>query len=343
MGIRKWIYTAPLLIGLAALMPEFLRNRQSGAFGAETAAASKENAISTEDEDIPRFVIRSDVNMVSVPVTVRKADGSFFKGLTQKSFRVLEDGKEQEIVLFAEEGLPTHIAIVLDVSGSVQPEWGIIKYATKRFLENLRPDDDFSLTTFNDEVRVKVGWGRNTGAVDAKLSEIYCKDNTKLWDAIHLVSTGVFKGLDGKKVMIIMSDGMDNQSYYSYADAVRAAVENNISIYIVNEAEALRQTLEYRYPDLPSRILSYFAQADSILRRLAYDTGGRVLRPNSFGQLDDIYADVVDELRNQYTLGYISTNTAKDGTYRAISVRVSNQDARNVTITARPGYYAPRK
>jgi len=317
-----------IFAGFAALMPGFSQSRQDG-------------APDTDEEEIPSLSIGVDVSMVSVPVTVRKADGNFLKGLTRKSFRIQEDGKEQEITFFAEEALPAHIAVVLDTSGSVRPEWGTIKYATKRFLDNLSPDDDFSLTTFNNEVLLRMDWGKRTDRVDAVLSSVYCKDETKLWDAIWVVSTEVFKGLDGKKVMIIMTDGMDNQSIVNYAEAVRAAVENEIAIYIVSKTEALRQYYEYLYPGgVPQ---GYFAQAESILRRLAYDTGGRVLKPNGFGQLDNIYAEVVEELRNQYTLGYTSTNTTKDGSYREIRVGVLSQDARNATITNRPGYYAPKR
>jgi len=345
MRMRKWTYTALILIGFAALMPGFLQSQQGGA----PAAAEKDAAL-FDEEELPSFRIGVDVSMVSVPVTVRRANGSFFKGLTQKSFRVLEDGKEQEITFFVEEALSTHLAMVLDISGSVKPEWGAIKQATNRFLENLRPDDYFSITTFNEDIRLKMDWGKKTDRVDEKLSGIYCKDNTKLWDAIHTVSTEVFKGIDGKKVIIIMSDGMDNQSYYTYADAVRAAVENGISIYIVSKTEALMQYYEYKIPQGdPYRGIILFqiqrdlAQAEAILRRLAHDTGGRVLKPNSFGQLGEIYADVYEELRNQYTLGYISTNTAKDGSYREIDVTVSRQAAPGVTVTARPGYYAPKR
>jgi VWFA-related protein len=91
------------------------------------------------------------------------------------------------------------------------------------------------------------------------------------------------------------------------------------------------------YANVPQTV---FVNADLMLRKLAYETGGRVLYPNSFGQLDDIYAQVDEELRNQYTIGYISTNTAKNGSYRRIDVKV---DAPRAIISARPGYYAPQE
>ena len=340
MRTKKWVYTAMVLWGFAAIVPEILRSMQSSTPNAETAAVPQEDADIFDEDDLPQVRFGVEVRMVSVPVTVRRADGSFHKGLTQKSFKIHEDGEEQEIVFFAEETVPTHIAIVLDISGSVRPEWGTIQHATRRFLEQLSPDDRFSLTTFNDEVRLKIPWGNATNNVNAVLTSVYCQGVTKLWDAVGVVSTDVFAGVEGKKAMIIMTDGMDNQSYETYASAVRAAVENEIAVYIVSKAEALLRYYEYLYPDgIP---YEYFSQAESVLRQLAHDTGGRVLKPNNFGQLDDIYAEVTEELRNQYTVGYISSNTAKDGSYRKIDVSVSARDAPNTAITARPGYYAQR-
>jgi Ca-activated chloride channel homolog len=277
--------------------------------------------------------------MVSVPVTVHRGEGGFYKGLSQDNFQVFEDGQRQEVVFFTQEALPTRIAIVLDVSGSVQPEWGTIKYATKRFVDNLKPDDQFSLTSFNTEIRLKMDWGRKTDRVDAVLGSIYCKDNTKLWDAIWVVCNDLFKGVKEKKAMIIMSDGLDNESSISYDDTLAAAVRSEAAIYVVSKTEAVRQAFladqNFYYNRVPQNV---FVQADLALRKLAYETGGRVLYPNSFGQLDNIYAQVDEELRNQYTLGYISTNLAKDGSYRRIEVRTNARDA---TISARPGYYAP--
>lgn len=292
-----------------------------------------------EETDLPQagFKIGVEVNMVNVPVTVRGADGDFVRGLPRDSFRLLEDGQPQEILFFAQEGLPVHIAIVLDNSGSVRSEWGAIRYATRRFIEQLKPGDRFSLTSFNTEIRLKMDWGTDTARLDPVLTSIYCKGNTKVWDAVWIVSKDVFRGVEGKKAMIIMSDGMDNESAVTYDEALEAAVQAEVAVYVVSKTEALRQLAQTLYREVPQK---QFVAADQTLRKLAYVTGGRVLYPNNFGQLDDIYADVDEELRNQYTLGYVSGNTDKDGSYRQIEVGVARQ---GVSITARPGYYAPRK
>ncbi len=289
------------------------------------------------------FQIKAEVNMVTVPVTVRKPGGGFIKGLPQSAFHVAEDGEEQEIVLFAPESVPTRIAIVLDVSGSVRSEWGAIKFATRKFLENLKPEDEFSLVTFNTEVRLKMDWGRKFDRVDPVLTSVYCKDNTNLWDAIYVTATDVFKGIKEKKAMIIMSDGLDNNSSVSFDEALQAAIRSEAALYIVSKTEAVRQLMMFEatqarvYDNIPGEV---FVQADLALRKLAFETGGRVLYPNSFGQLGNVYAEVDDELRNQYTIGYVSTNQVKDGSYRRIQVIV---DAPGAVVSARPGYYAPNE
>jgi Ca-activated chloride channel homolog len=300
---------------------------------------SRQAGSGNKDQD--GFKIGVEVNMVSVPVTVHGYQGGFIKSLPKSAFHVYEDGEPQEIVFFAQEGLPTRIAIVLDSSGSVRSEWGTIKYSTKRFVENLNPEDEFSVVTFNTDIRLKMDWGKKVDRVDPVLSSIYCKDNTKLWDAIWVVSNDVFKDIKEKKAMIIMSDGLDNESSVSYKEALQAAVRSEAAIYVVSKTEAIRTLFGSQdrnwYNNIPQQV---FVDADLALRQLAYETGGRVLYPNSFGQLDNVYAQVYEELRNQYTVGYMSTNTLKDGSFRRIDVRVDTQSA---IISARPGYYAPNE
>lgn len=302
-----------------------------------TSARSQQSDRQKEQEG---FKIGVEVGLVTVPVTVRKQGGGFVKGLPQDAFRILEDGVEQQIVLFAQEGVPTRIAIVLDSSGSVRSEWGSIKYSTRKFVEHLEPEDQFALVTFNIETRLKMDWGNKSDRLDAVLTSVYCKDNTNLWDTIWVVSKEVFKDVGEKKAMIIMTDGLDNASSVSYKEALDAAVHSEAAAYIVSKTEAVRQMILYEqsaagyYQSIPAEV---FVQADLALRKLAYETGGRVLYPNSFGQLDNIYAEVDEELRSQYTLGYISTNKLKDGTYRRIQVAVASPGA---LASARPGYYA---
>jgi Ca-activated chloride channel family protein len=289
------------------------------------------------------FQIKTEVNMVTVPVSVRKPKGGFIKALPKSAFHVMEDGEEQEILIFEQEGVPARIAIVLDVSGSVQGEWGTIKYATKKFIENLKADDAFALVAFNTETFLKMDWGNKTDRLDDVLTSIYCKGNTNLWDTVYVVANDVFKDIRDKKAMIIMTDGLDNNSSMAYKEALEAGVRSEAAVYVVSKTQAVREAYianqqgQGIYTGIPE---NEFVAADMALRKLSYETGGRVLYPNNFGQLGNIYAEVDDELRNQYTIGYISTNTAKDGSYRRIEVRVESTEG---VVAARPGYYAPNR
>jgi Ca-activated chloride channel homolog len=322
MNKSKTVYVGLLLLILLGSATALLRGQQP----AQPEPASK---------DQKGFTITKEVDMVFVPVTVRRPESGFVKGLPQSAFHIYEDGKPQKIEFFAQEGLPTRIALVLDISGSVRSEWGTIKYATTKFIENLKPEDRFAIVTFNAETRLKMDWGRKTDRLSSVLT-ITCQGNTKLWDAILVVSNDVFKGIEEKKAMIIMSDGLDNESSTSYDEALQAAVRSEAAIYVVSKTEAVRQQMSVDYNNVPQK---EFANADLALRKLAFETGGRVLYPNNFGQLNNIYAQVDEELRNQYTVGYNSTNTAKDGSYRHIEVRV--EAAPGAQLSARPGYYAP--
>ena len=138
-----------------------------------------------------------------------------------------------------------------------------------------------------------------------------------------------------------MSDGLDTDSSVTYDEALQEAVRSEAAFYIVSKTEAVRRMIMYENEKngYYGRVSpEAFVVADLALRKLAHETGGRVLYPNSFGQLNDVYAEVYEELRNQYTIGYISTNTLKDGSYRHIQVKV---EAPGAVISARPGYYAP--
>jgi Ca-activated chloride channel homolog len=326
------------LLFLAALVSVALHPLWSQAQSAQNPPTTQ-----PQQQEQKPFQIKTEVNLVTVPVTVRKPLGGFIKALPKSAFHVTEDGDEQEILTFEQEGVPTRIAIVLDISGSVRPQWGTIKYATTKFIENLKGEDQFSLVAFNTRTLLKMDWGKNTERLDEVLTSIYCKDNTNLWDAIYVVANDVFNGIQEKKAVIIMTDGLDNNSSISYKEALEAAVRSEAAVYVVSKTQAVRQAYitmaqgQGVYYGIPEQ---EFVQADMALRKIAYETGGRVLYPNTFGQLDNIYAQVDEELRNQYTLGYISTNTAKDGGYRRIEVKVDSADG---VVSARPGYYASRR
>src|SRR5438034_5783155 len=146
-----------------------------GAGGWSPLSISQEKAQPQEQKQEEKkgqepFKIGVEVNLVTVPVTVRKPAGGFVKGLPQSAFQILEDGEPQEILYFAQEGVPARIAITLDTSGSVRYEWGSIKYATKKFIEHLTPEDKIALVNFDEQPRIKMARGNSFSRVISILS-----------------------------------------------------------------------------------------------------------------------------------------------------------------------------
>ncbi|MBI1745214.1 MAG: VWA domain-containing protein [Acidobacteria bacterium] len=298
------------------------------------------------------FVIRAEVNMVNVPVNVRAHDGGFLVGLKKGQFHVYEDEVEQEIKLFSQERVPAHVVLLTDISESVRYEWGSIKNAARRFVERLTAEDKVAVIVFNHETRLLQNWTNVSSKISGALDSVFPKGRTFLWDALFVTCDDLLKAATGKKAIVLLSDGFDNcvshidihpKRCVEYTEALDAAVKSGALVYVVSEVQALRHQMEYmakqqgRQDDTPPEA---YHHVDRLLRTLAYETGGKVLYPDSFGELGDVYAKVAEELKNQYSLGYVSTNAFKDGTYRKIRVAV---EAPKASVSTRPGYYSPKR
>ena len=287
------------------------------------------------------FKIDVEVNLVNLPVTARLVSGGFAKDLTKENFRVFEDGVEQEISLFVQEAVPVHVVLLIDISGSVQNVWGSIRSAARRFANALSEQDRLAVIVFNNQPQLVLDWTNNYNLVDKALGTMLPKGGTALFDAVYVTFDDLFQSVEGKKAVILLTDGFDTGSSVAYRTALDLAVRSTALVYVVSKTEALRQTLDYYRRVQGARIQidpADFTAADNMLRHLTYTTGGRVLYPKTFGALGDVYEEVAQELANQYAIGYIPHNHVKDGSYREVSVAINRTDVR---IFTRPGYYAP--
>ena len=290
----------------------------------------------------PPFKIGVEVELVNLPVSARLVSGGFAKGLQQSDFRVFEEGAEQEISLFVQESVPVHVALLLDVSGSVENYWGSIRTAARRFAAVLSPNDRLAMIAFNYQPRLILDWTADFKLADKAMGKILPKGTTALFDAIYVAFDDLFAKVDGKKVVILLTDGFDNSSQVQYETMLDLAMRSNALIYVVSETQALRDNLEYLNRKEGAQIAINpmdFAAVDSMLRHMTFQTGGRVLYPQSFGDLGNAYAEVAEELANQYAIGYVPHNRIKDGKYRQVKVEVDRADVR---LSTRPGYYAPK-
>ena len=290
------------------------------------AAEASQQQPEAEDQ-----TISVDVDLVNVFFTVTDDDDQLFTGLTADDFRVFEDEVLQTITNFdSETDLPLTIALLIDTSGSIRDRLRFEQEAAIEFFYSTieRRRDQGMLVAFDSGVDLIQDFTDNPEELSEAVRKIRAGGGTSLYDAIYLsISERMVAQPEGRRVMIVISDGDDNASRYSMTETLEVAQRNNVAIYTIStNASANFETRAQR-------------RGDDTLETFAEETGGRVFFPLRLEQLAVNFQEISDELRAQYTLAYIPTNLARDGSYREIEVEPVDDD---FEVKARRGYYAPR-
>ncbi|HYL74765.1 MAG TPA: VWA domain-containing protein [Bryobacteraceae bacterium] len=282
----------------------------------------------TQEKDTP---IKVDVDLVNVLATVYDKRGVLVTDLKQEEFEIREDGKPQEIKYFAREtSLPLTIALLLDVSGSVRRFIDAEKETAARFLQEiLRPQDRALLMGFSSTIVLWQNFTASPVLLRANLEQLHPipfrgipldgspMPATLLYDAVYATAVDELEGISGRKVMVIISDGLDNGSTLHLDDAVRAVQSRNTVVYGICFTNGF--------------------SGCSFLKNIAEPTGGRMFELGTKAPLSKIFQTIQDELRSQYSLGYVPVNRAHDGTFRKLQIRVLRKDLK---VDVRKGYYA---
>lgn len=295
----------------------------------------------------PDADIRLGTQEVLLNVTVRDASGRPVKGLTGEDFIVAEDRVRQELASCREAMLPVNVVLVLDASGSVFSERVNIRKAAGAFASELGPDDRVSVIQFADKVELLQDWTSNREEIQHALDWRYRGgDATAYWDALFLAAEDQLAKVEGRRAIILLSDGVDTSSKLS-EDQVRAALDRcGASLYVVSEVQAIVERLKpyagktgvLTGSAKPARAAIGELQAsEERMKRLADRYGGRLYSPVSFDELDHAYKDVALELKQQYVLTYVSANDVRDGRWRAIEIFPTRP---GVTVRTRKGYSA---
>jgi Ca-activated chloride channel family protein len=273
-------------------------------------------------------ILKVDVKLVNVFVTVTDAHGSPIAGLTKENFTVKEDDHEQKIAVFdRESALPLSIALALDTSLSTRRDLPLEQASAKRFAHAiLRPIDVLSVYAFSEVVQQATSFTSELKRVDEGIDHIRVGAATALYDAIYLLSRALDRR-QGRKVIVLITDGGDTVSKVDYKEALRAAEEAEALVYSIIvvpiEASAGRET-----------------GGEHALIQLAEDTGGKYYYATSMSQLDEAFRKISDELRTQYLLAYYPSQRASFSDFRRITVSVSgNTDASAYRVRHRAGYY----
>jgi len=306
-----------------------------------------------DQEQEPVTTLRRDVNVVNLFFNVKDKHSALIPDLTKADFELYEDGKPQTVKYFSKEtDLPLTLGMMIDTSPSQQRVLPMEQDAGAEFLHDvLRPKDLAFLLSFDVEVdllrdltnnykdiehamaktRINAGGGSRSsipGIGQGPIPGICNPKGTLLYDAVYLASREVLSHEVGRKAMIILTDGQDQGSNTRLTEAIEIAQKADAIVYVILCADRGFYGGGY--------------YGDREMRKLTEETGGRVIDAGNHPEkMRDAFAQLANELRNQYAIGYTPTNQTKDGSFRKVEIRVPK--VKDAKIQARKGYYAPRE
>ncbi len=274
------------------------------------------------------------VDLVTLHPTVRELSGTYMRGLTADDFQILEDNRPQEIVEFVYGETPVSVALLLDTSSSMigggirSEQAGAVRLVNSL----LRGRDQAMILGFNDRLYLYSDFSADIPALERAISITLPDGSTALYDAVVEALRKV-NTRRGKRAIVVLSDGLDTQSSFSFADVLEYARQSNVLIYTIG-LQLMHDATELGDASGAVR--------DSVenLRALAEITGGAAYFPIRLDELEDVYTQIADELTSQYAISYYPSNQQWDGRWRRIELSLPNYP--NVRIQARPGYYGVR-
>ena len=261
--------------------------------------------------------LRMDVKVVLVPVTVTDSLDRPITTLQADRFRVLEDGVVQKIASFSREDGPVSLGFLFDSSGSMKERIASSVDALREFSLTGIPGDEYFLVQFSDEAHLLTGFTWDPALIQQKLGFVQAGGQTALLDAVALAANQMRLAKNSRRVLLILSDGGDNNSRFSESEIRSRVVESDIRIYAIG-----------------------IMHRNRLLQRLAAETGGSVLIAQSLAELPDIVQRLSAEIRSQYVLGYAS-NSMNDGKFHKVKVELTSPQRSQLHASWRRGYFSP--
>jgi len=275
--------------------------------------------------------LKIDVDLVVVTATVTTDKNQYLTGLERENFQIWEDRAEQEIAYFSTEDVPMSVGIIFDMSGSMKDKLETARNAYSTFLRGGNKGDEYFLVEFSDRPRVASNFTSDITKLQNKLMFEQAKGMTALYDAVYLGLDTLKEANNPKKALLLITDGEDNKSRYHFSDVKEFVKEKDVEIYSIGIVD-----------DWNSQ-LSLGRTGRALIEELSELTGGKAFFPSSINELEDICEKIAVELKNQYVIGYHSTNKAKDGKWRKLRVKVTPPKGTEVSLNVRhkTGYYGP--
>ena len=270
-------------------------------------------------------VFRTGVDLVVIRAAVTDPLNRYVVGLEKQHFKVFDNKVEQTITHFSNDNAPLSVGIIFDVSGSMAENLGAAKNSVVRFLEQGTLQDEYFLVTFNERAALIQDFTPKSEDIRNRIGMVSAKGRTALYDAIYAGLQKLSEAHHDKKALVVITDGEDNSSRYTFSDVKEFAKESDAQIYVIGEKGDL-------------------GYGRSIISEIVRLTGGRAFFPSSLKQID-YYCDLIQtELRNQYVLGYTPNNALHDGKWRKVKVRLDPPEGLpKLTVRAKEGYFAPKR
>jgi len=274
---------------------------------------------------------KAAVDIVSLNVTAMDPANHYVIDLDEKNFSVFEDGVKQDLSFFTRKQQSIAMSLLLDSSASMEDKLPTLQTAATNFVHRLKPNDLAQVIDFDSRVEIRQAFTSKQNELESAIQQTTAGGSTSLYNAIYISLKELAKvraqGEEDvrRQALVLFSDGEDTSSLISFDEVLELAKRSETAIFTI----ALRGT------DTQSK---GFHEAEFVMRQLAQETGGRAFFPAKIDDLNGVYSEIADELASQYTLGYSSRNSKRDGAWRRIVVQI---DKPNVTPRTKRGYYAP--
>jgi Ca-activated chloride channel homolog len=276
--------------------------------------------------------IKINTELVSLDVTVIDQNNNPVYSLNKEDFTVYEDKTPQLITSVSREEIPLSFGLVIDTSGSMRSKLYAVVDAARYLIKEMRPNDECFISQFKTEAQLVKGFTSDKRELETALDELFISGSTAMLDAIIATSDyAKKKSQQRRKALVVISDGLENNSAAKERMVKEAMRENEVQIYLVGFVDKGKFSLFARSPE---------ARAKSLIGRLAEDSGGRSFFPQAPEQMVEIASQISQDLRTQYVVNYYPSNEKRDGTYRTVNVTVNPKDHRKLIARTREGYYA---
>jgi Ca-activated chloride channel homolog len=278
-----------------------------------------------------------DVDLVMMYTSVYDKSGHFVGGLKPDNFKLFEDGIEQKIDRCSQEDVAINMGIILDLSGSMRGKIDLVNKAALAFIRASNPQDQVFLIGFNDEVELLQDFTSDVDEITDALDNAVVMGGTALYDAIYLGVQKSHTGAKAKKAIVVITDGEDRDSYYKLDELIAKVQEMDVQVFSIGLLNEIPEKgLFGRFSK------STPEKARDALIRIGEETGGKAFFPDKLADMNSIVAEIAGELRNQYSIGYFSSNSARDGSFRRVKIELVGVNPAKDRMRYRPGYFAPK-